>query len=128
MELMLLELINNEKESFGFYLSNHPTILYKERYHNIINLIDIKKYFNKNISIIVMIDKIKEIKTKKGDVMAFINGSDEETDISIIVFPNVYKDLSNIKKGDIIKIDGKVERKDTYNVIANKIEKVKEDL
>ena len=53
--------------------------------------------------------------------MAFIKGSDEEEMVEVIVFPKVYNNLSNIKKGDIIKVDGKVEKKASYQIIANAI-------
>ena len=73
-----------------------------------------------------MIDRIKEITTKNGDKMAFYSCSDEEKSIDVIVFPKVYNNLSNIKKGDIIIIDGKIERKSDYQIIANNIVKVEE--
>ena len=119
-------LINNEKNSFGFYLSNHPVTYYKEKDKNIINLSDIKKYFNKRVNCIVMIDKIREIKTKKGELMAFLSCSDEEESIEVILFPDVYKDIKNIEKNDIIKIEGKVERRSDYQIIASSIINVKE--
>jgi len=127
-ELSRDELINDEKEIFGFYLSNHPTNIYKNKYKNIINLVDINKYFNKYIECIIMIDSIKVITTKTNQEMAFIKGSDEEEMVEVIVFPKVYNNLSNIKKGDIIKVDGKVEKKASYQIIANAIINVKENI
>ena len=43
--------------------------------------------------------------------MAFISGSDEYGKIDIVLFPNVYKTCFGIKKGDIIKVTGRVERR-----------------
>ncbi len=121
------ELINQEKEIFGFYLSNHPVTYYRSKIGDSIKLDNIKNYFNKTIKTVLMIDKIKEITTKNGEKMAFYLCSDEEVSIDVIVFPKVYKDLSKIKKGDIIIVDGKVERKNDYQIIANNVIKV-EDL
>ena len=118
-------LINQEKECFGFYLTNHPVSFYKNKIKSI-NLIDINKYFNKNITCVVMIDKIKEITTKKGEKMAFLSCSDEEASCDITIFPNLYKELLNLSKSDIIKVDGRVERRSNYNIIANSIINVKE--
>ena len=42
----------------------------------------------------VYITAVKTIRTKKGDVMAFLTVSDEEGDIEAVVFPNVYKNHS----------------------------------
>ena len=118
-------LIKQEKECFGFYLTNHPVSFYKNKIKSI-NLIDINKYFNKNITCVVMIDKIKEITTKKGEKMAFLSCSDEEASCDITIFPNLYKELLNISKSDIIKVEGRVERRSNYNIIANSIINVKE--
>ena len=120
------ELINSEKEYFGFYISNHPVVYYRSKINNTITLSNVKNYFNKNISVIVMIDKIKEILTKNNEKMAFLTCSDEEMSIDVIIFPKVYENLSNLKKSDIIKIDGRVERRSGYSIIANSINNVKE--
>ena len=40
-------------------------------------------------------DNIKEVITKKNDVMAFINCSDDTGSISVILFPKVYKQTSS---------------------------------
>ena len=120
------ELINSEKECFGFYISNHPVIYYRSKINNCVPLVNIKNYYNKNVSVILMVDKIKEIVTKKGDQMAFLTCSDEEMSIDVIIFPKVYESISILKKSDIIKVDGRVERRDTYNIVANNIINVKE--
>ena len=122
------ELINFEKECFGFYLSNHPVVYYRNKITNAVKLIEIKKYFNKNITCIALIDRINEITTKDNNKMAFIEASDEEANIDIVVFPKVYETLDGLKKGDIIKVEGRVERRKDFNIIASKISKVKENL
>ena len=122
------ELISIEKECFGFYLSNHPVTYYREQINNTVSLENIKKYFNKNITCILLIDKVKEITTKNNEKMAFYTCSDEELVIDVIVFPKVYDMITNCKKGDIIKVDGKVERRDNYNIVASNIVNVKEIL
>ena len=120
------ELINYEKECFGFYLSNHPVVFYRNKIENTIKLVDIKKYFNKNIVTVLLVDRIKEINTKDNNKMAFASCSDEEKTVDVIIFPNVYETISNLKKGDIIKVEGRVERKNDYNIIASTIINVKE--
>ena len=118
-------LIANEKDYFGFYLNNHPVSFYKSKVKSI-NLVDIPKYFNKNVSCVVMVDRIKEITTKKGEKMAFISCSDEERSIDVTIFPKVYMTLSNLKKSDIIIIDGIVERRKDFEIIANSVKDIKE--
>ena len=122
-ELSENELLKKEYELFGFYLKNHPVTKYKRT--NTCLLKDIKLYFDKVINTLVMIDVIKEVTTKNNEKMAFITASDEYSKISVVAFPNTYKTSFGIKKGDIIKVTGKVERRiNDYQIIANKIEKV----
>lgn len=118
-------LINNEKDIFGFYLSNHPVNMYKNNVKNSVNLSDIKKYYNKRITCVGMVDRIKEITTKKGELMAFINISDEDSSCSVTLFPKIYHDIK-IKNSDIMIIEGKVEKRIDYEIIADKIINVKE--
>ena len=83
---------------------------------------NINNYFDKKINIVIMVDKLKEVNTKNNEKMCFITGSDEVDSIDIVLFPDVYKQ-SNIKIGDIVKINGKVEKRfDKYQIIANTIE------
>ena len=105
------ELISMEKEMFGFYLSNHPVTSYKAKFNNIISLEEVPNYFNKNITCIVLVEKVKTINTKKGDTMMFMDASDEYLRRDFTLFPNAYEKYSNLKIGDIIKVEGKVERR-----------------
>ena len=84
--------------------------------------------------------KLKAINTVKDDIarsfketkdnlpMAFLSCSDEELIVDVIVFPKVYETIPNLKKGDIIKIEGKVERKKDFDIIAFNIVNIKECL
>ena len=119
-------LIANEKNSFGFYLTNHPVNLYKSKYDNIVDLVNLPNYFNKVVTCIVMIDKVKTVNTKKNETMAFVLGSDEETTFDFVLFPKVYSTCFELKKGDIIKMIGKIERRSSYQMIVSSIERVED--
>ena len=87
---------------------------------------NISKYFDKVINTIVIIDSLKETTTKNKEKMAFLTVSDEYDKISVVIFPMVYNNAFGIKKGDIIKIIGRVERRmSSYQLVANRIEKIK---
>ena len=120
------ELMNFELESFGFYLTNHPITEYKLKTNSkVIELKDIKSYFDKIIEAIVIIDRIKEITTKKSEKMMFITASDELSKTDIVVFPRVYNVTEELNRGDIIYIKGKVERRyDEMQIIASNIKKL----
>lgn len=117
------ELMQKELDTFGLYLSNHPVTEYRIQKDNSISLQEISKYFDQNISLIVVVDSWKQIDTKKGDKMCFITGSDEIGTIEIVLFPSVYQNYENIPQGGVILVTGRVEKRfDQYQLIANKIE------
>ena len=72
----------------------------------------------------VIIENIKYIKTKSGEDMAFISGSDETGNCNFTIFPKNFYMLQNIKKDDIIKIIGNVSKRyDKLNVIVTNLVK-----
>ena len=120
------ELIDNQLTVFGFYLSNHPTNIYKNA--NDLDTRSIEEYFDKTIVLVLVVDQIKEVITKKNDTMAFITASDEYGQISLTMFPNTYNTYKNLNKKDIIRIFGRVERRfDQYQIIINSLKIFKND-
>ena len=80
----------------------------------------------KIVNIIVNVDRTKEITTKKNELMCFITGSDNTGSISCTLFPKVYNEYKDIKKNDILKINGTVEKRfDEHQIIVNNIERLK---
>ncbi len=119
------EILDFEKEIFGFYLTHHPTTNYYKNNENCIRLKDIKTYFNKRVEVLVLIDKIKVIETKKKEKMAFIDGSDETAKMSFTMFPKIYNKFPTLKRGDILKVYGNVEKRlDEYQIIINNLEQL----
>ena len=120
-EYSMKELLNLELYTFGFYLTNHPVTNYKIE-NKSLDLNDLGKYINKNVNIVIYVDKIKEISTKNNEKMLFITGSDELTNIDLTLFPKIYKKYENIKIGNILLVNGKVEKRfDKIQVIVNEV-------
>ena len=118
------ELMKQELDVFGFYLSNHPITELKLKNKHI-ELNDLKRYFDKQIETIVCVDKIRTVNTKSNEKMMFVTGSDELAKVDIVVFPKVYKTVKNVNEGDIVKIKGKIEKRyDEYQIIAYDILKL----
>ena len=118
-------LMAKEKELFGFYLSYHPTTKYKDKY-KVVNIKDVKKYLGKIIDTIVLVEKIKIHKDKKGNEMAFITGSDEIDSIEYTVFSKTYDTIRDLAKGDILLVQGKVEKRNAIQIIAEKAKIISE--
>jgi len=114
------ELIKNELNTFGFYLTYHPVSKYKENIHT--NTLALEEFTEKYLELVLEINNIKEVVTKKNDVMAFVKASDEYKQVDLTLFPNTYKENKNIEVYDIIKIYGKVEKRfDNYQIIVSKL-------
>lgn len=114
------ELIRIEFEVFGFYLSFHPVSRYKNK--SSVSTINLDKYIDKYIEMILEVNGIREVITKKNDVMAFVRASDEFCQIDVTLFPKVYKDNNNIKNHDIIQVYGRVEKRlNNYQIVAYRI-------
>ena len=119
------DILLNELSVFGFYLSSHPIVEYKLKYPNMVTLDNLGSYFDKNIETIVYIDRIKEISTKKNDKMVFVTGSDELNIIDIVLFPSIYERFNDIEVGDIIKVNGRVEKRfDKLQLVVNDLVKL----
>ena len=123
-ELKKEVLLTYEKESLGFYLSNHPTAIYKAKIdYNYVDLIDIKNYFNKVINIIVLVEKVRVIKTKNNERMAFIFVSDDTSELDLTLFPKEYERYKDIEKGTVVKVEGIVQKRfDKYQIVVRKID------
>ena len=118
-EIPEFDLMQHELDLFGFYVSTHPA----SKYTKVMKQIDIASNFNKIVKTVVLVEKIKVIKTKKNKDMAFLVGSDETTSNEFILFDNL--NISEINVGDLLLIEGRVERRlDKYQIIVNQISKI----
>ncbi len=115
-----LFIINKQVELLGYYYSNHPA----SKYPDVMKAKDIRNYFDKLVKSVVIVDKIKTIKTKNNDDMAFITGSDETGIMDLVVFPSSIGELTNIKVGDLILVSGKIERRNNnFQLVIKQIKK-----
>lgn len=100
----------NEKEVLGFYLSNHPITKIREQFtqaKSIIELQGVKGYVN----FVCFIERIKEHRTKNGDMMAFLSVSDETGKMDAVCMPNIYAlKKEELKKGEYLHVEGKIDK------------------
>ena len=119
-------LLEQEKDLFGLYISNHPATSYKGTVTKCISLEQLNKYFDKLVTTVVLVESIKEITTKKGDKMAFASCSDETGSVDYTFFPIVWNSIE-LKKGHLYKIVGRVEKRyDQIQMIVSQIEEIGE--
>lgn len=64
----------------------------------------------------VVLSNVKEIKTKKGDMMAFVTFTDGKTTCEGVCFPKYWaKFKDNIQANKVVSLDGKIDYKDGSN-------------
>ena len=86
------------------------------------NLNEVDNKFDKTVDVLILVEKIKVINTKKGDKMAFLTGSDETATKEFTMFPKVFNNYQEISKGDLLKIRGHVEKRlDEIQIIVEKV-------
>ena len=116
-----LEKLEMERELLGFYLSSYPTSLYKKE--GFLEVKDIDKYINKDVTLVLYINRIKEIITKNGEKMAFVDASDKDK-VSLTIFPKNYKEIE-VNKKDIVEVNGQVTiRNGERQIIVKNIKKL----
>lgn len=109
-EYSLEEKLDLEEAYLGVYLSGHPVEKYgllqeQAHIHHITELVAGEK-----AKVLLYLRNIREIRTKKGDQMAFLEGNDPTGELSVTIFPDLYRQVrQTFEVGDVIYIEGKGE-------------------
>jgi len=131
-EFPLIELLSQEKEIVGMYLSGHPIDEYarfaaKVGSDSIIEILDPDngKYKDKSsVRLIASVSRNKSQITKSNQMMAFVEVEDRYGSCEVIVFPSVLEECSSaIYVGAVVQIDGTLSCKEEEEprVIARRI-------
>lgn len=92
-----------EKESLGFYISGHPLDNYDGQLDSLcpIRTSQIGERHDGTRALLCgILSVIKEITTKKGDRMAFLNLEDKEGTVEVVVFPETYAQSGSLLEED----------------------------
>lgn len=113
--LQLTEQLQLEKEALGFYLSKHPTEPFAAHFQlgGTSFIQDILGGDAKRIKIGVFVTAERVIRTKKGDLMAFLTLSDQTGDLEAVAFPDIYRKFPFVlKTGQTLLAEGNLEIRD----------------
>ncbi|MCX7857205.1 MAG: DNA polymerase III subunit alpha [Deltaproteobacteria bacterium] len=102
-ELSREEIVLGEKEAFGFYFSEHPLSYYNEVIaritpHDSQNIKELE--IDEDIKIVGIVNTLKEVKTKKGEKMAYLTLEDTKGIVEVIVFPDLLQKASHLFRDD----------------------------
>ncbi|WP_025783768.1 DNA polymerase III subunit alpha [Sporosarcina sp. D27] len=107
-----MQRLDYEKETLGFYLSEHPIASFKKQLTTKSNPIAdvLEKSSGTKVVLAGMVLEVKRIRTKKGEAMAFLELQDETGEISCTLFPKQYAVCSSeLKEQSLLVFQGTVE-------------------
>lgn len=129
------ELLANEKEMLGFYITKHPLARF-ERLLHAYSTCSVSKLANLSDGQEVLIGGIvKKVRTtvtrKKGEKMAIVTLEDLDNFVGVLVFPSAYRKAPDLVKEDsMVYVRGRLNlREEEPKIVAEDIiplEKVKE--
>ena len=107
-----VEKFRKEQEWLGVGISPHPLlILSKNPLYPIVSLSEL--FEGQTATVLVEIQSIRVIRTKKGENMAFLKVSDSKTKLEVTVFSDQYRQFKNLlHEGRFYYLNGKVQARD----------------
>ncbi|WP_125572879.1 DNA polymerase III subunit alpha [Levilactobacillus huananensis] len=120
----LMTKLHHEEQVLGAYLSGHPVEQYRQlgEKRHAVPISDL--IVDSRVTVIVYVTKIRTIRTKRGEPMAFVTGSDETGEISLTVFPNQFRIVSEwLAPNQVILVTGKVEQQRGLQIVVNRLER-----
>lgn len=101
----------NEKEVLGFLISPDPITDIKKALPYRLTAIRDALSSTSSVRILGLVKSIREIRTKKGQMMAFAEAADETGDVRIVIWPRLYARFSaQLRTGDYIMVYGKMDQ------------------
>lgn len=117
-----LEKLDQEHQYLGSYISGHPV----DKYQSLKWLYPIvssqQLVVGQAANVLLFIQNVKVIRTKKGQQMAFITGSDQVGTIKVTVFPRTFQAIDLIKNQVyLIRVKVTTDQQQRPELIADKI-------
>src|SRR5699024_6465260 len=107
--------LTDEKRLCGIYVSSHP--LKENRWHLRASGFITLKRARQSVGLscdksAAIVQAIKSIRTRRGDPMAFLTLADETGEMEAVVFPDLYRRVSQwLQEETIVQVNGKIEER-----------------
>lgn len=117
-----------EKEVLGFYVSGHPLDQYlplktNQQLYTVASLKEIDK--KREVKVAIFVEDVRTIRTKNGELMAFLRVSDQTGNAEVVVFPKSYKQFkSHLQADACLFVEGSIDESSTYSdmkLVANRM-------
>ena len=114
-----------ERELLGVYVSGHPLDQFEDEIKKRSSIAQIKSDGRNGIPVITagMIETVRELLTKKGDRMAFVQLVNHTDSIEMVTFPEVFQASKELLvPGNCVAIKGKLSiRNDEPSILVDKM-------
>jgi DNA polymerase-3 subunit alpha len=110
-----------EKELLGVYVSGHPLDAYEGEMKKRASIGNIRADGRNGVPAVTvgMIETVRELLTKKGDKMAFVQLADKKDAIEMVVFPETYKEFQAfLVPGTCVAVKGRLSIRNDEPTIA----------
>ena len=116
-----------EKEAIGFYLSRHPIADVRSKMgRELPVLVSLPKHKGRYVKFVCLIDRCRQYRTKNGDMMMFVVGSDETGKFDLVCMPNIYRQhADDLVKGTYLYVEGIVDKE--TSCLVKKLTKIERE-
>ena len=101
-----------EKEAIGFYLSRHPIADVRSKMgRELPVLVSLPKHKGRYVKFVCLIDRCRQYRTKNGDMMMFVVGSDETGKFDRVCMSIIFRQhADDLVKGTYLYVEGIVDK------------------
>lgn len=86
--------------------------------YNLVKIANLSE--NKEARTIGTVKRVRETKTKNNETMAFVEITDDTSNIEIVLFPMIYQQIGKLQNGMILMIFGKTQKRMTLQIIVDR--------
>jgi DNA polymerase-3 subunit alpha len=120
------QLLAYEKESLGFYVNGHPLRRHGKLLETFTNTdtVAIREVDGgSRVRIGGMLQSIRSLRTRKGDLMAFVVLEDMQGSVEVVVFPEAYAAAADLLTEDsIVLVEGEVQKdENAVKIVADSV-------
>ena len=97
------ELLLHEKETLGFYITGHPLLRYADKLYQIADCDTetiLERKDRESISFAGIVSNLREVTTKRKEIMAYVTIEDMKGSVGTIAFADVYRNYMDLLKGE----------------------------
>ncbi|MGL6057207.1 MAG: DNA polymerase III subunit alpha [Culicoidibacterales bacterium] len=125
-EFSTQQLMEREVAVYGYYLFTHPVMKYRSSYPQLQTTAQLATRIGMNVTLLGYCEKVRSIKTKRGELMQFLSVSDEFGSSEAVAFPKVFaKYATELQVGNLVLLKGKIElRQEQPQIIIYELEKL----